>query len=265
MTKYYIKISDEKPLQTDESIWFTLEAVENGEDQFWIIRENEYNTLKGRVDQAVEDFTNSQDVISAVQTVLNSQGFEPLSCVQSKKVVDDNDDSLSYDYDDLESIDSLTQELQQGLTGKVSLNDVDDEIDPNSANPVKNYAISSALDNKVDTTDFNNAMETKSNTTHNHNTWTKVTFNSYCTGYYNDKIRIFTMRYYRAGYKISKTGVTTIHTGLFSNYKPIGDANLNCYNPKMGAMVDDETGDLKINSLSTGTFSINLFGMWRYR
>ena len=263
MTKYYIKISDEEPLPTDESIWFTLEAVENGEDQFWIIRENEYNTLKGRVDQAVEDFTNSPDVISAVQTVINSQGFEPLSCVQSKKVVDDNDDSLSYDYDDLESIDSLTQELQQGLTGKVSLNDVDDEIDPNSANPVKNYAISSALGNKVNTTDFNNAMETKSNTTHDHNDWTKVTFNNYCTGYYNDKLRIFTMRYYRPNYNTSQ-GATTIHTGLFSNYKPIEDVIISSYNPKMSAMVESGTGSLKIYSISTGTYSINLSGIWRY-
>ncbi len=95
MTEYYIRISDEKPLDYDESIYFKLNAS-NDEDEFYAVRKNSYNDLVTEFNEINTNF--SSYVHDIIRDYMNNGN------VDAKSVTNPNDSSQKFTYSDIDSI-----------------------------------------------------------------------------------------------------------------------------------------------------------------
>lgn len=276
MVKYYIKITDKKPLDDDSALWFELESdEETGKADFFVLDRNEYTALVRKF----EEVQHSYDVVSAnfndsvidqVKPTIESYITSLDTVPNATNLVDSEDDSKFYDYSSLnESLENIETDYNTKIATKLNTSSVDSALSDSSINPVQNKVIKNALDSKANSSSLTSLQTTisgKANASHTHTGWTQVSFNDYCVGYYNSAIRIIVVRYYRKGYNFKQTSTIKLHSGLFKNYKPIigGDVVLPMYFNDMGGYVDNGTGDMYIYSKITGSRDINTSAMWRY-
>ena len=256
MVKYYIKITDEKPLDEDSALWFELESDgETGKADFFVLDRNEYTALVTKFN-TIESKFEEDYVLPIVNDKIN-ESISTLDTNNSLRIVESRDDNAPYyDYGTLDS-----------ALGTIPT--VDSELNSSSTNAIQNKAVASSLENKADkstVTFLQSTLNSKAPSNHTHTGWTFIQFNDYCIGYYNSAIRIIVVRYYRKGYNFKQTSTIKLHSGLFKNYKPIigGDVVLPMYLNDMGGYVDNGTGDMYIYSKITGSRDINTNAMWRY-
>ena len=94
MTDYYIRISDEKPLDYDESLYFKISA-DDGE--FWAVRKNQYDNL-------VSQFNNfSQDFEGTVKNLVRDY-FLNGGDIYANSIVNPNNSEEYFTYSDILSI-----------------------------------------------------------------------------------------------------------------------------------------------------------------
>lgn len=268
MTDYYIRITDEEPLSSDEALWFKLdgEQLESEEGAFLVLSRNEYNHMLEEYHNASERLADSEEVAEAVGIIMQKPDFKVTKTEFAEKIQSKIDPTLDYTYEEL-------NQIANNLDLKLNVSSIDSELNDNSENPVQNKKIKAELDTKVSSNTFDTfknstteALKGKSATDHKHTGWVSKTVGTYGTLQYNDAIRIASFRYYRSSNTFSKTGSVTIHKNLIdANHRPAnGDAVLSFYNVHLVGFIDDDTGDFQVATDKTGTFAINCSGMWRY-
>lgn len=272
MVKYYIKITDEKPLDEDSALWFELESDnETGKADFFVLDRNKYTALVnkfGQVQQSYEtasanfnDTVVEEIVAPAVTSYMSSlEGVE-----NATNLVDSEDDSKYYNYSSLTTaLSNLETDYNTKLGTKLDTSSVDSSLSASSTNPVQNKVVKSALDSKANSSTVStlqNSVNGKANTNHNHHGWTYLKVNDYCMIYHNDQLKLVYCRYYRSSYSFSSTDSVTLAT-IPSAYRPRQDTVLACYSPLVGGHVDNDTGKVNFFTTSKGSHSINASGMW---
>ena len=270
MVKYYIKITNEKPLDDDSALWFELESdEETGKADFFVLDRNEYTALVnkfGQVQQSYEtasanfnDTVIEEIVAPAVTSYMNTlEGVE-----NATNLVDSEDNSKYYDYS------ALNEALEDLETTKLDISSVDSSLSASSTNPVQNSAIMSALNGKANTSDVTSLQSTvngKASASHTHTGWTKLELNNYSSIYYNNAIKMCYFRYYRESYTFTKTDVFSLHNGLIpSTYRPHGDIVLPFYHYHLIGRIDSTTGHFYIKSDTKTSYAINTSAMWSYK
>ena len=277
MTDYYIRITDELPVDYDEALWFKLTTDEvDGEDNFFVVTENDYNDLVARFDDATDNFTNESGLVEeAVQNAINRNDWRPESSVNSDnsfKLMSETDSSKYFSYEGLtSSLASLTSALANRLSVEslqTTLNDTN--------NPVTSKAIKSVVDLKVNSSDFNaykNAinvsLNNKANTSHSHG-WSKVQSvnTNHTTGTFNvwanPQIRLAMCKYYREGATFDKANNLYLQYEMVkAGYRPTTTVIAQCLNPNMGAYINTK-GQIEIENTVKGKFNINFTAMWFY-
>lgn len=276
MVKYYIKITNEKPLDEDSALWFELESdEETGKADFFVLDRNEYTALV----QKFKDVQHSYDVVSAnfndsvieeVKPTIESYITSLDTVPNATKLIDSEDENNYHTYSSLtEALENIESDYNTKLSTKLNSSSIDSSLSASSTNPVQNKVVKTALDSKANSstvTSLQSTLNSKAPSNHTHTGWTFIQFNDYCIGYYNSAIRIIVVRYYRKGYNFKQTSTIKLHSGLFKNYKPIigGDVVLPMYFNDMGGYVDNGTGDMYVYSKITGSREINTSAMWRY-
>ena len=260
MVKYYIKITDEKPLDEDSALWFELESDnETGKADFFVLDRNEYTALV----QKFEDVQNSYDVVSAnfndsvieeiTPTIESYIASLPSTVDGAYSLVDSENGENTYDYSSLNgALEGIETDYNAKLATKLDISSVDNAMSARSTNPVQNNVVKSALDSKA-------------NSSHNHLSWISVQFNAYSWGHYNPELRIVEAFYYRDSYNFTKTSTYVLHSGLFKNFKPLGgDMALSSFFNTVRGRIENETGNLEVSATSTGTKNISFHGVWHY-
>lgn len=272
MVKYYIKITDEKPLDDDSALWFELESDnETGKADFFVLDRNEYTALvqkfKG-VQQSYEtasanfnDTVVEEIVAPAVTSYMSSlEGVE-----NAINLVDSEDDSKYYNYSSLTTaLSNLETDYNTKLGTKLNTSSVDSALSASSTNPVQNKVVKSALDSKANSstvTSLQTTVNGKANSNHNHHGWTYLKVNDYSSLYHNDQLKLVRFRYYRSSYTFSSTNPIKGAT-IPSAYRPRQDTVLACYSPYVGGHVDNDTGDVNFFTTSKGSHQINASAMW---
>lgn len=270
MVKYYIKITDEKPLDEDSALWFELESDKNtGKADFFVLDRNEYTALV----QKFKNVQHSYDVVSAnfndsvieqvkptIENYITSLDTVP----NAINLVDSEDGNNSYNYS------SLSDDLENIRNTKLDTSSVDSVLSTSSTNPVQNKVVKSALDGKANSSTVTSLQATvngKANASHTHTDWTYLKLNDYSWIYYNNAIKMCLFRYYRSSYKFSSTSAIKLHSGLIpSAYRPRGsDIVLPFYHHHLIGYIDDATGDFYIQSDTKTSYAINTSAMWSYK
>ena len=79
----------------------------------------------------------------------------------------------------------------------------------------------------------------------------------------NKGLRLVQFKYYREGYNFTGTGLVTLHTQTCGDYKPITEMTCATSNPTISFLVT-ASGDIKAQSTSTGTRTIEATATWYY-
>ena len=78
MTDYYIRITNEPPVDSDEALWFKLALdTSNDEDNFYVIKQNEYNKLRTKFETAMNNLAESEDFQGVVTEVFQNGDYTP--------------------------------------------------------------------------------------------------------------------------------------------------------------------------------------------
>lgn len=271
MVKYYIKITDEKPLDEDSALWFELESDdETGKADFFVLDRNEYTALV----QKFKDVQHSYDVVSAnfndsvieqVKPTIESYITSLDTVPNATNLVDSADSNNSYNYSSLsETLGNIETDYNAKLATKLDTSNVDSELSANSTNPVQNKVVKSALDGKANSSTVTNIQTTvngKANSNHNHHGWKYLKVNDYASLYHNDQLKLVRFRFYRSSYTFSSTNPVKGAT-IPSEYRPRQDTVLACYSPYVGGHVDNSTGAVNFFTTSKGSHQINASAMW---
>ena len=238
MVKYYIKITDEEPLESEKALWFELETDdETGNAEFFVLDRNEYNSLVGEF-ASVKNNLKEDVVEPLVEEVLENEDVP--HATRSDYIANPNNPNQNYSYSQLVS----TFNSKADKTSVISLEQ-----------------------SKADTqtvTSLQNTISQKAPLAHTHTGWNYKSLNNYASIYYNDAIRICHFRYYRTGYNFTKTDAITLHSALIpSAYRPPTDVILPFYHYHLVGYIDD-TGDFIIMSDTKATYTINTSAFWRY-
>lgn len=276
MSDYYIRITDEEPVEMEKGVRFKYDGT-GSEADFTIVEENAYRTMISQF----ESFSQStENIINYNLDNLLIYKSIPLARASKSIVDEDNENSISYDdlanlltdhvsissidnvnssiNDMALSIESMKSDIATLNSTKATIAQVN-SLQSNITNTLKNYYTKS---------ETNSLLSGKSNTNHTHG-WTYKKLNNYAVLYYNDAIKMVSFRYYRSSYNFKEAGTTVIHKGLIpSAYRPkvYGDVILPTYNVHMVAHIESESGDLRvgIESGNTGNRPISVYGMWKY-
>lgn len=117
MTEYYIRISDEKPLDYDESIYFKLDC--SGDDkEFYAVRKNSYNKLVDDFNEINNAFNNKVNSIVDSYLANKSIGY----CDNAYNIINKNLTS-KFSYDDINNIKTLAD------SNKERIDDIEDITD----------------------------------------------------------------------------------------------------------------------------------------
>lgn len=273
MSDYYIRITDEEPVEMEKGVRFKYDGT-GSESDFVIVEQNAYRALV----ENFEMFSQSTESIINynLDNLLENKDI-PLSRA-SYGIVDENKENIidheqltdiitsyvssnqfSEVEDSISSISSTIESIQNSIASLESTKATIAQLNSLQS------SINSTLGNYYTKAETNNLINGRSPSNHTHTGWTSVKFNDYCSGYYNSSIRIVVMRYLRRDYNFKNTSTVKIHSGLFKNFKPIigGDVILPCYYGGM-AYVDNATGDFSAYSEKTGSRTISTSGIWRY-
>ena len=79
----------------------------------------------------------------------------------------------------------------------------------------------------------------------------------------NKGLRLVQFKYYRESYNFASTGWVTLHTQTCGDYKPITEMACATTNPTISFLVT-ASGDIKAQSTSTGTRTIEATATWYY-
>lgn len=260
MVKYYIKITDKMPLDEDSALWFELESdKETGKADFFVLDRNEYTALV----QKFNDVQHSYDVVSSnfnnsvieqvkptIENYISSLDTVP----NATNLIDSEDKNNYYTY----------SSLTEALSAKLNSSSIDSSLSASSTNPVQNKIVKTALDSKADNSTIANLQSIingKANSSHNHQGWTYLKVNDYCTLYHNDQLKLVFCRYYRSTYSFSSTDPVKLAT-IPSSYRPRLPTVLACYSPYVGGHVDGNTGQVNFFTTSKGKHQINASAMW---
>ena len=277
MSDYYIRITDEEPVEMDRGIRFRYDGT-GSEAEFTIVDDEAYNDLVEQVDLFSNNFSGA--VNYSLDNILDSKVVPKADkCVQ---IVEDitNSNSESITFTEIKNVimEYVSQSQLSTLTSTVTSisNSITNilgrltSLEINSATKSQltslQSTINSTLGNYYTKSETNNLINGRSPSNHTHTGWTFVKFNDYCSGYYNSAIRIVVMRYYRKDYNFKQTSAIKLHSGLFKNYKPAigGDVILPLYYVDTGGYIENATGDMYVYSKITGKRTISASGMWRY-
>lgn len=278
MVKYYIKITDEKPLDEDSALWFELESDENtGKADFFVLDRNEYTALVRKFegvqqsyDRVSAKFTDSviEEVTPTIESYIASL---PSTVDGAYSLVDSENSENTYDYSSLSGIlEDIETDYNTKIATKLNTSSVDSALSDSSINPVQNKVIKKALDNKANTSSLTSLQTTingKANVSHTHNGWSYLRLNDYSGIYYNSAIKMCHFRYYRSSYNFTKTDSFTLHSKLIpSAYLPNGgDVVLPFYHSHLIGYIDDTTGNFQIKSDTKTSYTINTSAMWSYK
>ena len=272
MVKYYIKITNEKPLDDDSALWFELESdEETGKADFFVLDRNEYTALV----QKFKDVQHSYDVVSAnfndsvidqiTPTIESYIASLPSTVDGAYSLVDSENSENTYDYSSLTTaLSNLETDYNTTLGTKLNTSSVDSSLRASSTNPGQNKVVKSALDGKANSstvTSLQTSVNGKANSSHNHHGWTYLKVNDYCTIYHNDQLKLVFCRYYRSSYSFSSTNPIKGAT-IPSAYRPRLHTVLACYSPYVGGHVDGNTGEVNFFTTSKGSHQINATAMW---
>ena len=292
MSDYYIRITDEEPVEMDRGIRFRYDGT-GSEAEFTIVDDEAYNGLVEQVNLFSNNFSGA--VNYSLDNILDSKVVPKADkCVQ---IVEDitNSNSESITFTEIKNVimEYVSQSQLSTLTSTVTSisNSITNilgrltSLEINSATKSQLTSLTQTVNTKENlsnkTSSWNSStndtrypteklvkssLDNKSDKTHTHSDWTSVKFNEYCSGYINSAIRIVVMRYYRKDYNFKQTSAIKLHSGLFKNYKPAigGDVILPLYYPEMGGYIDNTTGDMYVYSKIKGSRIISTSGMWRY-
>ena len=150
MGKYYIRISDEVPDDSERALW-----VEVDNDSIFLVDKNEYTKLRDTF-RSIESNLKGEYISGLVQEELSEKLDNPQFTVENSdkayKLVDVSNPTKKYTYSDVKS--ELSKKADK-TTVDASISGLDTSI--------------SELQNNVQT--LNNS---KSDKTHNHTGWSKV-------------------------------------------------------------------------------------------
>ena len=116
-------------------------------------------------------------------------------------------------------------------------------------------------------TEIDTMMNGKANSSHTHNTWTKITLwtngNNNATLWVNEDIQLCNLKYYQKNVSVSSSE-KTLHTGLIPiSYRPSYTIISGCYNPHVSVAVTQDGSILCVSTEST-TRTVNGNLTWNY-
>ena len=255
MTDYYIRITDEAPLEEDEALWFKLN-VDGGEDNFFVLRENPYNELVDEFDAVINQLSNSEALQSALTILMNSENFVAPKSTDAQ-YIKNFDTNEKYSFSDLKT-------LKNNVDGKLSISNIDSSLSNSSTNPVQNKVIKAELDNKADEFAFNTLKTKTEKIESGINGWATITgaIGGRAILKVNNYLGICVMSYFLADYGFEATNERILGQ-VPSEYKPLMSTKCSVFNPTIGAMVDT-SGNFSVYSTSTGTKNINASAIWLF-
>ena len=252
MTKYYVKITKEQPITDDDSLWFELDS-DSDDPEFFVLDKNGYDALTTEFNTIKENF-EEEYVLPIVKREVQEYMALLESVDKSKKIVDSNDENY-YTYDTLNEL----------ITNKMNISDIDDALNSSSTNPVQNKILLSALNGKANNTtvaSLQTTINSKANSSHNHSTWTHVKVNDYSGLYYNANLRMVAFGYYKTDVNFSSNTTVQVAT-IPSAYRPKWGFEISTYNPDMSAYVGTD-GKVNVHHGTKTKHNVNLSGIWIY-
>ena len=274
MVKYYVKITDEEPSEDEMAFWFELESGSDEKGEFFALRRNEFNDLVAKFDEVQHSYDEARanfesDVINSYVAPAVTTYMSTLDNVENSTNAIRLKDTVSankyYTYGTLTTkFDDVKKDYDTKLGKKLDTKNVDSALDTTSKNPVQNKVVSTALNNKADSSKVS-SIETqlsgKANSVHNHKTWEKVSFSSNGSIYYNKQLKLCFLTFYQKNVKVKTTGEKVKYTIATDKYKPIVSTKLDCYSQNITALMN-ASGEFKINYTKTGEQTINVTGFW---
>lgn len=273
MTVYYIKITEEEPPSTDETVWFKLDS---DSDELYVLDRNKFDQITLQWQQAVNNLETSEILTSAVNNLIgeltsNSSTLTVGNSTNATYVQDTVDPTRKHDYSSIEQIRTNVESLS---SNKLNSSDyiVDSELKNLSQNPVQNKVVKSAIDSLTSSvngslTSLRNSITNLQNSlnTHKHTGWKNKVLNSYSEIYYNDSIRMAVFRYYRTNYNFKNTSPITLHSGLIpKDYRPTVDAVLPFYHYHLVGYIEKDNGNMVIQTDKVSYYNINTSITWKY-
>lgn len=244
--KYYIKITDEKPLDSEKALWFELETDDNGKADFFVLDRSEYSALVKKFEDVQDSYETlsanfNSDVIAEITPTIESYIASLPSTVDGAySLVDSEDSENTYDYSTLSSdLSDIHSTLTRLNSDKVGIGEY-----------WTRYG------------ELRTLIGRKSDGGHTHSTWTSTTIdNERGILYKNEELGIVFFRYYRADVSFSKTTAYTQSFTIPAEYRPIRDTVLSFFNPSIAGLVKGD-GSVAFQTDATGTKNVNCTGMW---
>ena len=240
--KYYIRITDEEPLESDKALWFGLDTDTEDNGELFVLKKNEYNELVATFNN-IENHFEEEYVLPIItdkmDEVLGDESFRVMNSQNATNLTDINNPSNKYTYSDITSrlSDKADKETTQNTISEIqtTLNDA--------------------------TTSIENLTNGKSDKNHIHGTWESATFGDYGTIYYNNSLKMCFLQYYRTNYNFRTTASITLHNIVHNKYKPKYQTKLSAFHPNLGAYMGTD-GNFVVLPSTTGTMNINISGFW---
>ena len=248
MAKYYVRISDEKPLPSDKGITFELITdSNNNSDSLLVLSDSQYNSLIDRFGQATDEFEYVLENDSEISNIISTNVINYLSNMTS---VPDADNATNATYvKGTNANDKYSySDLKTALDSKASASDLSDL----STNV---YSLSSEMENKASIS----SLSSYSLTTHKH-AWVWQSIGDYGNLWINSSLNMAFFNWYQQD-RYFKKGKEYSITNIGNIAKPKGSTKLSCYNPHLGAYINI-SGTVYVMSDIDGTMNLNMSGMF---
>lgn len=209
MVKYYIRISETKPLPSDEGLYFELTTEQGGEDKLLVLTQMEYNDVINEFNTIKQNFEEEYVQPIVEREVTDYMGG--LDNVENATYVKQANGNNKYSYDALKSL----------FDSKLDISSVDSALSSVSSNPVANSVLKTALDGKASSSHTHDDRYYTETEINNDLGWKQLSLTnmSGCALYYNKYFCHFIIN---KSTTLPKAGVATnLVTGTIpSGYRP---------------------------------------------
>lgn len=236
MTTYYIKITEEEPLESEKALWFELETDANGKAEFFVLDRNDYNELVGEFNSVKKNF--QEDIVEPLVEEVLESGDIP-HATMSDYIANPNNQNQKYSYSQLVS----TFNTKADKTTVASLQE-------------------SKADNQT-VTSLQNTISQKAPLTHSHSTWTWKDLSSYYGVYVNEELRLCQFSYYNQNVSMTSGKLYEYNLDNLGNYKPKLNTKLTTLHSQQVAQLTTD-GILKFSSLQGGKQNMYFGAMYVY-
>lgn len=175
MVKYYIRISETKPLPSDEGLYFELTTEQGGEDKLLVLTQMEYNDVINEFNTIKQNF--EEEYVQPIVEREVTDYMDGLDNVENATYVKQANGNNKYSYDALKSL----------FDSKLDISSVDSALSSASSNPVQNSVLKTALDGKASSSHTHDDRYYTESEINNDLGWKQLTLSNMgaCKLYYN--------------------------------------------------------------------------------